>query len=152
MWGCLETIIPYTVGRCSCCKDGISTRAGCSPLQCVQPFSVLCSSMYIVWQTGTAWEQQQKVLVLNAKVKETNNPQLIGMAIFRGMVKTSLQSYMWFVWFPLCLCWNTPSALARLCLCSGVLWSAQILFSFPIHGEKCSQTNIQGGCLINWNF
>lgn len=37
------------------------------------------------------------MLVLNAKVKETNKNQPTDITIFIGMIKTSLQSYTWFV-------------------------------------------------------
>lgn len=37
------------------------------------------------------------MLVLNAKVKETNKNQPTDITIFIDMIKISLQSYMWFV-------------------------------------------------------
>lgn len=55
--------------------------------------------MCVMLQTGTAWDQQENVLVLNAKVKETNKNQPTDITIFIDMIKISLQSYMWFVWF-----------------------------------------------------
>lgn len=57
--------------------------------------------MCVMLQTGTVWDQQENVLVLNAKVKETNKNQPTDITIFIGMIKTSLQSYTWFVWLPL---------------------------------------------------
>ena len=57
--------------------------------------------MCVMSQIGTAWDQQENELVLNAKVKETNKKQPTDIAIFICMVKTLLQSYMWSVWFPL---------------------------------------------------
>lgn len=57
--------------------------------------------MCVMLQTGTAWDQQENVLALNAKVKETNKNQPTDITIFMGMIKTFLQSYMWFVCFPL---------------------------------------------------
>lgn len=42
-------------------------------------------------QTGTVWDEQENVLVLNAKVKETNKNQPTDNTIFIGMIKTSLQ-------------------------------------------------------------
>lgn len=57
--------------------------------------------MCVMLQTGTAWDQQENVFVLKAKVKETNKNQPTDIAIFIGMIKTSLLSYMWFARFPL---------------------------------------------------
>lgn len=57
--------------------------------------------MCVMSQTGIAWDQWKNVFVLNAKVKEINGKQPTDFTIFKSMVKTSLQLYMWFVWFPL---------------------------------------------------
>lgn len=124
-----------------------------SPVQCMYTFSILYFSMCTMSHTGTAWDQQENVLVLNTRVnKGNNNPPIL---LFLYVWLRPLRFYVWFflrMLPPLSVSAGIISLLWISCLCLRVLWSFQMLLSFPIHGEKHRRINTQDGYLINHNF
>lgn len=118
---------------------------------CVYTFSILYFSMCIMSYTGTAWDQQE-----NAKVNKGNNnpPILLFLHVWLRLLYSFMCGLPDFLWMlpPLSVSAGIFLLLWLGCFCLRILWSFQMLLSFPIHGEKCRQINTQDSYLINHNF
>lgn len=106
-----------------------------SPVQCMYTFSILYFSMCAVSHTGTAWDQQENVLVLNARVnKGNNNPPIL---LFLYVWLRPLHFYGWFFLRMLPLFSVSAEIISLLwlgCLCLRVLYHFRCSCLFPYMG------------------